>query len=84
MDLFITSENGNLVQNGDVIKPPLFKPKGKYVDGDLFTMASLQHIQSVSESLLEFFVRPQGMKLQSENVNPIAVSYTHLTLPTKA
>ena len=25
MDLFITSENGNLVQNGDVIKPPLFK-----------------------------------------------------------
>ena len=49
MDLLITSENGNLVQNGDVIKPPLFKPKGKYVDGDLFTMASLQHIQSVSE-----------------------------------
>lgn len=66
MDLFITSENGNLVQNGDVIKPPLFKPKGKYVDGDLFTMASLQHIQSVSESLLEFFIRPQGMKLQSD------------------
>ena len=66
MDLFITSENGNLVQNGDVIKPPLFKPKGKYVDGDLFTMASLQHIQSVCESLLEYFIRPQGMKLQRD------------------
>ena len=53
MDLFITSENGNLVQNGDVIKPPLFRPGGKYIDGDLYTAASLQHIQSVSESLLE-------------------------------
>ena len=51
MDLFITSENGNLVQNGDVIKPPLFRPGGKYIDGDLYTAASLQHIQSVSESL---------------------------------
>ena len=66
MDLFITSERGLLVQNCEVINPPLFTPKGNYIDGDLYTAASLINIQSVCESLLEFFIRPQGMKLESD------------------
>ena len=67
MDLFITSERGLLVQNGEIIdSPSLFTPKGEYVDGNLYTAASLKNIQSVCESLLEYFIRPQGMSLWSD------------------
>ena len=66
MDLFITSERGNLIQNGEIIKPPLFKPKKKYEEGNLTTATSLLNIQSVCESIMELFIRPMGMKLEKD------------------
>ena len=67
MDLFITTERGKLVQNGELLdSPELFVPKAKYPDGDLTTPASLSNIQSVCESLMELFVRPMGMTLDHD------------------
>ena len=64
--ILITSRNGKLIQDGELLKPKLFQPSQKYEDGDLSTLASLENIQSVCESLLELFIRPQGMKLKRD------------------
>ena len=62
MDLFITSINGELVQNNKVLKNiKLFSPKEKYINGDLTTPASIKNIHSISESILEIFIRPMGL-----------------------
>ena len=62
MDLFITSRKGKLVQNNKVLKnTKLFSPKGKYIKGDLTTPASIKNIHSISESILDIFIRPMGL-----------------------
>ena len=62
MDLFITSIKGKLVQNNKVLKnTKLFSPKGKYIMGDLSTPASIKNIHSISESILDIFIRPMGL-----------------------
>ena len=62
MDLFITSIKGKLVQNNKVLKnTKLFIPKEKYIKGDLTTLASIKNIQSISESILDIFIRPMGL-----------------------
>ena len=48
MDLFITTERGKLVQNGEILdSPELFIPSKKYEDGKLTTLASINNIHSV-------------------------------------
>ena len=86
MDLFITSERGKLVQNGEIISPPLFKPKKKYEEGDLTTAASLINIHGVCESMLELFIRPMGITLdKSKNWErfkmDVATKYTNGSCP---
>ena len=62
MDLFITSKNGNLLQNNKVLQnTKLFSPKEKYINGDLTTPASIKNIHSISESILDIFIRPMGL-----------------------
>tara|TARA_Y100001978_G_scaffold138920_1_gene124237 strand:- start:245 stop:823 length:579 start_codon:yes stop_codon:yes gene_type:complete len=62
MDLFITSRKGKLVQNNKVLKnTKLFSPQEKYIKGDLTTSASIKNIHSISESILEIFIRPMGL-----------------------
>ena len=62
MDLFITSIKGKLVQNNKVLKnTKLFSPKEKYIKGDLTTPASIKNIHSISESILDIFIRPMGL-----------------------
>ncbi len=62
MDLFITSIKGKLVQNNKVLKnTKLFIPKEKYIKGDLTTPASIKNIHSLSESILDIFLRPMGL-----------------------
>ena len=62
MDLFITSIKGKLVQNNKVLKnTKLFIPKEKYTKGDLTTPASIKNIHSISESILDIFIRPMGL-----------------------
>ena len=64
MDLFITSIKGKLVQNNKVLKnTKLFSPKGKYIKGDLTTTASIKNIHSISESILDIFIRPMGLNI---------------------
>ena len=64
MDLFITSRKGKLVQNNKVLKnTKLFLPKVKYIQGDLTTPASIKNIHSISESILEIFIRPMGFNM---------------------
>ena len=45
--------------------------------------ATLEHIVSVLEDPVEDLVRKDS-KFKELGLNPAAVSYTHLTLPTKA
>ena len=62
MDLFITSKKGKLIQNNKVLKNiKLFSPKEKYIKGNLITPASIKNIHSISESILEIFIRPMGL-----------------------
>ena len=64
MDLFITSIKGKLVQNNKVLKnTKLFSPKEKYIKGDLTTPASIKNIHSISESILDIFIRPMGLNI---------------------
>ena len=64
MDLFITSIKGKLVQNNKVLKnTKLFSPKEKYIKGDLTTFASIKNIHSISESILDIFIRPMGLNI---------------------
>ncbi len=64
MDLFITSIKGKLVQNNRVLKnTKLFIPKHKYIKGDLTTPASIKNIHSISESILDIFIRPMGLNI---------------------
>ena len=63
---FITSKNGKLVVNGEFVKPKLFQPTEPYDDGDLSTEASYENILSACESILELFIRPQGVKLDQD------------------
>jgi|TARA_R100000353_G_scaffold41084_2_gene32521 hypothetical protein len=63
---FITSKNGKLVVNGEFVKPKLFQPTEPYDDGDLSTEASHENILSACESILELFIRPQGVKLDQD------------------
>ena len=64
MDLFITSIKGKLVQNNKVLRNmKLFSPKEKYIKGDLTTPASIKNIQSISESILDIFIRPMGLNI---------------------
>ena len=68
MDLFITSIEGNLVQNNKVLKnTKLFQPTTKFINGDLTTPASIKNIQAVCESILEIFVRPMGLNILEIN-----------------
>ena len=69
MDLFITSKNGELVQNDKVLKNiKLFIPKVKYKEGDLTTPASIKNIHSISESILEIFIRPMGLNASDKGI----------------
>ncbi len=62
MDLFITSIKGKLVQNNKVLRNiKLFSPEEKYIKGDLTTPASIKNIHSISESILDIFIRPMGL-----------------------
>ena len=64
MDLLITSIKGKLLQNGKVQKnTKLFLPQEKYINGDLTTHASIKNIHSISESILEIFIRPMGLNI---------------------
>jgi len=64
MDLFITSIKGKLVQNNKVLKnTKLFSPKAKYIKGDLTTPASIKNIHSISESILDIFIRNMGLNI---------------------
>jgi len=73
MDLFITSIKGKLIQNNKVLKnPKLFFPKEKYIKGDLTTPASINNIQSISESILEIFIRPMGLYLSDREMLEIS------------
>ena len=64
--IFITTKQGKLFKDGELINSELFQPSKKFELGDLSIEASLVNISSVSESLLELFVRPQGMKLKND------------------
>ena len=69
MDLFITSKNGNLLQNNKVLQnTKLFSPKEKYINGDLTTPASIKNIQSISESILDIFIRPMGLNISDRDM----------------
>jgi len=69
MDLFITSIKGKLVQNNKVLKnTKLFIPKEKFMKGDLITPASIKNIQSISESILDIFIRPMGLNIADRKV----------------
>jgi len=73
MDLFITSVNGKLVQNNKVLKNiKLFSPKEKYIKGDLTTPASIKNIHSISESILEIFIRPMGLYISDREILEIS------------
>ncbi len=73
MDLFITSIKGKLVQNNKVLKNiKLFSPKGKYMNGDLTTPASIRNIHSISESILEIFIRPMGLYVSDSEMLEIS------------
>ena len=62
MDLFIKSIKGKFVQNNKVLRnTKLFSPKEKYLKGDYTTAALIKNIHSISESILEIFVRPMGL-----------------------
>ena len=64
MDLFITSRKGKLLQNNILLKhTKLFLPQEKYIKGDLTTPASIKNIHSISESILEIFIRPMGLNI---------------------
>ena len=68
MDLFITSKKGKLVQNNEVLEnTKLFLPQSKYIQGDLTTPASIKNIHSISESILELFIRPMGLNISDKN-----------------
>ena len=67
MDLFITSIKGKLVQNNKVLKnTKLFFPKEKYIKGDLTTPVSIKNIHSISDTILDVFIRT--IKSQSKNI----------------
>ena len=69
MDLFITSTNGKLVQNNKFLNnTKLFVPKDKFCKGDLLTPASINNIQSISESILEIFIRPMGFNITNRKI----------------
>tara|TARA_Y100000589_G_scaffold74994_1_gene68504 strand:+ start:9075 stop:9692 length:618 start_codon:yes stop_codon:yes gene_type:complete len=71
MDLFITSKNGNLVQNQKFLKDTkLFIPEEKFLKGDLKTTASIKNIQSVCESILSIFIRPMGFFPKDSKLSP--------------
>ena len=73
MDLFITSIKGKLVQNNKVLKnTKLFSPKEKYIKGDLTTPASIKNIHSISESILEIFIRPMGLYISDREISEIS------------
>ena len=73
MDLFITSIKGKLVQNNKVLKnTKLFFPKEKYIKGDLTTPASIKNIHSISESILEIFIRPMGLFISNREMLEIS------------
>ena len=63
---FITSKNGKLVVNGEFVKPDLFQPTKPYEEGDLSTEYLHENILSACESILELFIRPQGVKLDQD------------------
>ena len=67
MDLFITSENGNLVQNGDVIKPPLFRP-GAIAPTVTDPALEEQYQDDAAASLSRF---KQTSELDMDAINPI-------------
>ena len=75
MDYFITSIKGKLVQNNKVVKnTKLFFPKDKYIKGDLTTPASIKNINSISESILEIFIRPMGLTISNREIlKPIEI-----------
>ena len=87
MDLFITSKKGILVQNNKILKNTgLFLPKAKYINGDLTTPASIKNIHSISESILEIFIRPMGLNINDReiiNLNKIDIGekYTNGKCP---
>ena len=69
MDLFITSIKGKLHQNNKLLKnTKLFHPKEKYINGDLTTPASIKNINSISESILEIFIRPMGLNISQREI----------------
>ena len=73
MDLFITSIKGKLVQNNKVLKnTKLFSPKEKYTKGNLITPASIKNIHSISESILEIFIRPMGLYISDREMLEIS------------
>ena len=65
--ILITTKNGELVRDGEIIKSESFQPSQKFVDGDLSIEASVENIQAISESLLQLFVRPMGMTLKKHS-----------------
>ena len=87
MDLFITSKKGKLVQNNKVLEnTKLFLPKAKYIEGDLKTLASINNIQSICESILDIFIRPMGININDReilelNVIDIGKKYTNGECP---
>ena len=73
MDLFITSKKGKLVQNNKVLKNiKLFRPKAKYIEGDLTTSASIKNIHSICESILEIFIRPMGLNIYHREMSELS------------
>tara|TARA_Y100001978_G_scaffold23569_1_gene19759 strand:+ start:9 stop:626 length:618 start_codon:yes stop_codon:yes gene_type:complete len=69
MDLIITSINGKLVQNNKFLNnTKQFVPKNKFCKGDLLTPASIKNIQSISESILEIFIRPMGFNITNRKI----------------
>ena len=69
MDLFITSIKGKLLQNNKVLKNnKLFFPKEKFIKGDLTTLASIKNIHSISESIMEIFLRPMGFNISDSGI----------------
>ena len=87
MDLFITSLKGKLVQNNKVLENiKLFSPKEKYIKGNLRTPASIKNIHSISESILDIFIRPMGLNIPDrETLEPsqidIGKKYTNGECP---
>lgn len=67
MGMLLTTERGKILLNGRIIDDvKSFIPDGKYGDGNLRTGASLNNLLSVSESILEFFIRPKGYQLKPD------------------